>query len=199
MVGICISSNISTCPLDDMSDECITDILSSGHGHHDNHAASLLRDEYFCLAAREYVRKHACRKGEPNLTSKMFAEWIDNEYGTRLRDETARRWLAKLGFCRVHHQKGVYFDGHERSDVVACRDVFLKKNGRVRQEVPHSQWQYPGTITRREAVWPKMNVLNMQTVISLFSGEMLRRMYSDEKTLGASISWSPVAPGAHTT
>ena len=120
-------STTSTCPLDDMSDECITDILSSGRGHHDNHAASLLQDENFCLAAREYVRKHACRKGEPNLTSKMFAEWINTEYGTRLRDETARRWLVKLGFCRVHHQKGVYFDGHERSDVVACRDAFLKK------------------------------------------------------------------------
>ena len=38
----------STCPLDDMSDECITDILSSGRGHHDNHAASLLYDEHFC-------------------------------------------------------------------------------------------------------------------------------------------------------
>ena len=105
MVGIYISSNISTCPLNDMSDECITDILSSGRGHCDNHAANSLQDEYFCLAAREYVRKHACRKGEP---SKMFAEWIDNEYGKRLRDETARRWLAKLGFCRVHHQKGVW-------------------------------------------------------------------------------------------
>ena len=54
------ATNTSTCPLDDMYDECITDILSSGRGHHDNHAASLLQDEYFCLAAREYVRKHAC-------------------------------------------------------------------------------------------------------------------------------------------
>ena len=64
----------STCPVDDMSDECITDILSSERGHHDNRAASLLYNEKFCLSAREYIQKHACRKGEPNLTSKMFAD-----------------------------------------------------------------------------------------------------------------------------
>ena len=27
----------------------------------------------------------------------------------------------------MQHQKGVYFDGHERADVVACRDIFLTK------------------------------------------------------------------------
>ena len=54
----------STCPLDDMSDECITDILSTGCGHHDNHAVSLLYNENRCLSAHQYVRKHACRKGQ---------------------------------------------------------------------------------------------------------------------------------------
>ena len=103
-----------------MSDECITDILSSGRGHHDNHAASLLYDKIFCLSAREYVRKHACSKGEPNLTSKIFADWIHREYDTKIQDRTAHRWLAKLRFSQVQHQKGVYFDGHERVDVVAC-------------------------------------------------------------------------------
>ena len=141
----------STCPVDDMSDECITDILSSGRGHHDNHAASLLYNEIFCLSAREYVRKHACGKGEPNLTSKMFADWIHREYDTKIQDRTARRWLAKLGFSQVQHQKGVYFDGHERADVVACRDAFLNKNGGVGQKFAHSQWQYSRTLSRREA------------------------------------------------
>ena len=121
------ATNTSTSPLHDMTDEDVTDILSSGRGHHDSHPANLLQDENFCLAAREYVRKPACRKGEPNLTSKMFAEWICTELNTKIRDETARRWLIKLGFSRVHHQKGVYFDGHEREDVIACRDDFLMK------------------------------------------------------------------------
>ena len=57
----------------------------------------------------------------------MFADWIHREYDTKIQDRTARRWLAKLGFSQVQHQKGVYFDGHERADVVACRDIFLTK------------------------------------------------------------------------
>ncbi|KZP16947.1 hypothetical protein FIBSPDRAFT_678054, partial [Athelia psychrophila] len=39
---------------------------------------------------------------------------------------TARRWLIKLGWCRTVVRKGVYMDGHERSDVVKYRqEVFL--------------------------------------------------------------------------
>ena len=32
-----------------------------------------------------------------------------------------------LGFNRLHHQKGVYFDGHDREDVVQYRNDFLSK------------------------------------------------------------------------
>jgi len=46
-------------------------------------------------------------KGELNLTCKMFAEWLDKEYNTKIHEEMARRWLSELGFSRVHHQKGV--------------------------------------------------------------------------------------------
>ena len=41
-------------------------------------------------------------------------------------ERTARRWLIKLGWRRTVVQKGVYMDGHERSDVVEYRNnVFL--------------------------------------------------------------------------
>ena len=76
---------------------------------------------------RMFGNMHVRRKGEPNLTSKMFADWIHREYDTKIQDRTARRWLAKLGFSQVQHKKGVYFDRHERDDVVACRDIFLTK------------------------------------------------------------------------
>ena len=123
---------LTTCSEDDMSyDECIEEFLSSNRGGHDNHAYSLLHDEDFCLAARTYVRKHACRKGEPNLTSQMFSAWINTEYNVNIHDSTARRWLFKLGFSRIHHQKGVYFDGHDRDDVVKYRNTFLEKMGEL--------------------------------------------------------------------
>ena len=115
------------CLVQDLTDECITDILATRRGHHDNHDASLLQDEHFCREARAYVQKHACRKGEPNLTCKMFTEWVQAEHATCISEATARRWLSKLGFSRVHHQKGVYFDGHERNDVVDYRNEFLQK------------------------------------------------------------------------
>ena len=34
--------------------------------------------------------------------------------------------MITLGFSRVHHQKGVYFYGHDRDDVVMYRNSFLK-------------------------------------------------------------------------
>ena len=72
-----------------------------------------------------YVRKHTCKKGEPNLTCAMFADWVEQRYQVHICTETARCWLGKLGFSRVHCQKGVYFDGRDRDDVVADRNNFL--------------------------------------------------------------------------
>ena len=120
---------ISTCTMssDDITDEFITGQLSSNRGDHDTHTGSLLHDEDFQLAARTFVRKHACRKGQLNLTCKMVANWIDEEYGQRIHDDTARRWMISLGFSKVHHQKGVYFDGHDRGDDVVYRNNFLRK------------------------------------------------------------------------
>ena len=112
-------------PADNLTDECLTDQLSSNRGHHDYHAVSLLNDEDFQMAARSFVRKQACRKGQPNLTSNDFSAWVQSEYSMAIHDSTARRWLEKLGFARVHHQKGVYFDGHDRDDVVVYRNNFL--------------------------------------------------------------------------
>lgn len=46
--------------------------------------------------------------------------------GNRVRARTARRWLKKIGLVHGRYSKGVYFDGHEREDVVAYRnEVFL--------------------------------------------------------------------------
>ena len=52
---------------------------------------------------------------------------MESEYDTKVHENTARRWLLQLGFSRTHHPKGVYFDGHDREDVVAYRQAFLTK------------------------------------------------------------------------
>jgi hypothetical protein len=40
---------------------------------------------------------------------------------------TALRWLEILGYKYQTHNQDVYFDGHEREDVVNYRKVFLEK------------------------------------------------------------------------
>src|SRR6266498_4394865 len=42
-------------------------------------------------------------------------------------DSTARRWLNVLGFFNQQQKQGVYFDGHERDDVVEYRKKFLEE------------------------------------------------------------------------
>ena len=110
-----------------MSNETIESELSSERGVHHSNPSSLIHDEQFKLAARQYVRENSYKKGEPNLTIGKFSEWVETAYNMKIHHETARRWLHELGFSRVHHQKGVYFDGHDRSDVVADRMEFLEK------------------------------------------------------------------------
>ena len=41
--------------------------------------------------------------------------------------ETAWVWLHNLRFSQKNHHKSVYFDGHEREDVVIYHEEFLQK------------------------------------------------------------------------
>ena len=41
--------------------------------------------------------------------------------------KTSRIWLKKLGLKPQSRKKGIYFDGHEREDVVEYRNIFLNK------------------------------------------------------------------------
>ena len=130
---------------ENVTDEDIEEELSSERGHSHSSPSSLIHNEAFQLAARSFVREHAYIKGEPNLTVCKFAKWVNTTYSTNVHPETARRWLYKLGFSRVHHQKGLYFDGHDRSDV-QYRNHFLatvkeldKRTITFNGSVPHLQ------------------------------------------------------------
>lgn len=46
---------------------------------------------------------------------------------TGIRSRTARKWLNRLGYKWKEVQKGVFFDGHRREDVVEYRKTFLDK------------------------------------------------------------------------
>jgi hypothetical protein len=51
---------------------------------------------------------------------------VESRISGKTRCRTARLWLERLGFSWRKVQKGIYIDGHERSDVVCYRqEVFL--------------------------------------------------------------------------
>ena len=63
------------------------------------------------------------------MTAGDFAKWVNNtllpkardyhpEMATSITPRTARNWLHNLGFEPRSSKKGVYIDGHERTDVV---------------------------------------------------------------------------------
>ena len=67
-----------------------------------------------------------------------FCEWINNDLLPIVREKhpsipdtisirTARCWLCKLGFDPCSTRKGVYIDGHEWSDVVEYRKLYLRR------------------------------------------------------------------------
>ena len=47
--------------------------------------------------------------------------------GSTISEDTACRWLRKLGYERRLVTKAAYVDGHERPDVVEYREKFLKE------------------------------------------------------------------------
>ena len=110
-----------------MDDTAVEIVLSSDWGKGVKNPLSLIRDEHFKLKAREYVRANSCKRGEPNLTAGMFQKWVQEQFQYEICTETARLWLRSLGFSQKYHKKGVYFDGHERQDVVDYREQFVKQ------------------------------------------------------------------------
>ena len=107
-------------------DNIIDDLLlSSNRGHHPK-VTSLIHDEEFQMKAREYVRENAYVRGKPNLTALHFAQWVKKESEVEICEQTARFWLQKLGFSYQMFSKGVFFDGHERADVIEHRNKYLE-------------------------------------------------------------------------
>ena len=101
----------------------------------------LMNDENFRLQASMWVREHAYRKGEGNMTSKSFCEWVNSDLlpnsnlsenmPCSIKLRTSTRWLHPLGYHPINHKKGAYVDGHEREDVIAHRKKYLSSMKRL--------------------------------------------------------------------
>ena len=108
-------------------------------------------------------------------------------YSKKVYQETARRWLHELGFSRVHHQKGVYFDGHDRSDVVADRLKFLA----IMEEFDNKSISFNGNIPElngeKPLVWYTMKALFTQIATRHSFWGTKNTYVLHQKSLGAAI------------
>jgi hypothetical protein len=92
----------------------------------------LIDDEGIAQQCRSWIRKEGGKNGITPIQFKTFIETVLlPQIGVYKKKtislETARRWLNVLGFFYQRHRKGLYFDGHEREDVVQYRDTFLSR------------------------------------------------------------------------
>ncbi len=62
-----------------------------------------------------------------NLTILNICSWVKENYEVDLSKSSISNCLHDLGFSCQQFTKGVYFDGHEREDVVKDRGSYLKK------------------------------------------------------------------------
>ena len=92
--------------LDDIDNQFVETELSSERVKVCGNPTAILHDEEFQLAAHTFVREHAYRKGELNLTTDMFCKY---SFIVVISLETARQWLHHFGFNMCNHQKGVFF------------------------------------------------------------------------------------------
>ena len=111
--------------IEDVTDERLSLELSSSRGKHPKWV-SLMDDENFRKEAKRYVLDNGYVKGRPNLTVQHFVQWVKDEKGVKVCTSTASLWLHEMGFAHKQFSKGVYFDGHERDDVVAERKAYLE-------------------------------------------------------------------------
>ena len=92
---------------------------------------SLLSDQAFQLAAREYIIANKNEKGKRNLKAPAFAAWCtekSREYTVReetvtVSASTARRWMNLLGFKYVKRRRG-FVDTYDAPEQKAARKKF---------------------------------------------------------------------------
>ena len=74
------ADNITSAAPSEIDDDTVESILLSRRGRSVRNAHGLISNDEFCAEARKYVRDNANKKGEPNLNSDMFRNWINKEH-----------------------------------------------------------------------------------------------------------------------
>ena len=104
----------------------------------------LVDDEDIALRLRQWLRQESGSNGIDVVHFKQYIEdfILPERIETRktISIRTAERWLHILGYRFEGYRKGIYFDGHEREDVVIYRKEFLK----IMKELEQQMARYEG-------------------------------------------------------
>ena len=135
----------------------------------------------------EDIKEHAIAWLKQNIYSKKtqvtahsFMKFVNEDFlpsysdlpenaPTQISLRSAYRWLHKMGFCYQKYKQGTYVDGHERSDVVKYRKMFLKKVHALETThqpppLPSDNLEQPYPIGNQEAVRKLVFIYHDETV-----------------------------------
>ncbi|CAG8706981.1 15407_t:CDS:1, partial [Dentiscutata heterogama] len=111
------------------------ELIKSKRGRHIK-TKSLIHNKSFRLQINQYLEKNKFKLAIPNFI--RYVSSIMPTFGITskiINRSTARRWLKLLGWKYQTHTKKIYFDGHEREDVVEDRNRFLQEMARLRKQM----------------------------------------------------------------
>lgn len=89
---------------------------------------SYIDDEDVIEQSLSFIRKNGNK-----VTPREYKKFINKDllsgiaHNKSISYQTARIWLHKLGLKPQSHKKGIYYDGHEREDVIRYREKFLEE------------------------------------------------------------------------
>ncbi len=106
---------------------------------------AIAKNEELSEVATQYIRENAFKKGA-NMTARSFCSWVNNELlpssnlepeaPRRIGVEVSRNWLHSMGFKVKRITKGLYYDGHEREDVIEDRKNVSERHVSVWVSLP---------------------------------------------------------------
>ena len=146
--------------------------------------------------ALTWIRSNSSVKGLPNMTAATYCSWVVSVLLPQVRlhhpqvlqyvsDCTARRWLLQLGFEPASTKKGVFIDGHERSDVVEYRKLYLRK-----LEILESTLAPPPPVSDEPAPEPS----DRPKLVLIYHDEAAYHSIDDQKWMWAEKGRQPIRP-----
>ena len=73
------------------------------------------------------------QKNKGKIIPNEYKKFIEQELFSQLEikktisNKTSRIWLRKFGLIPQLRKKGIYFDGHEKKDIIRYQEIFLRK------------------------------------------------------------------------